>query len=147
MSRNRHVSPLIKYSLSPDRNRRRVTTISAETPVYSGSMRVKLTSAKPVGGRVLVPLKMTSAILSPRSMRALCSPRTQLTESDKLDFPHPFGPTMAATPSANSKRVRSANDLNPSSSTFFSLNNLHSSCSTLDDLSSSILIQGIPGII
>src|SRR5579859_2347529 len=98
-------------------------------------MSVRLTSARPVGGRVPVPLKMTSAIRSPRNMRALCSPSTQLMASDKLDLPHPLGPTTAATPSANSRRVRSAKDLNPSISTFFSLYNLDSSRSVPDVLS------------
>src|SRR5579863_10485713 len=112
------------------------TSVSAGAATYSGSIRVRLTSARPVGGRVPVPLKMTSAIRSPRNMRALCSPSTQLMASDKLDFPHPLGPTTAATPSANSRRVRSAKDLNPSISTFFSLYNLDSSRSVLDVLSS-----------
>ena len=80
-----------------------------------------------MGGRVPVPLKITSAIRSPRSSRALCSPRTQLMASDKFDFPHPFGPTIPAIPSPISRRVRSAKDLNPSNSSFFSLNNLVSS--------------------
>ena len=72
-----------------------------------------------------MPLKMTSAIRSPRKLLALCSPRTQETASERLDLPHPFGPTMAATPSANSSRERSPNDLKPSSSSFFSLYKLH----------------------
>ncbi len=160
ISRSRQVSPLIKYSLSPDRNRRRVTTISPERVcnrsvgaapvplpfpwplslplplpgegskprdgsgsvwVYSGSIRVRLTSAMPVAGRALVPLNTTSIMRSPRSDLALCSPSTQLMASDRLDLPQPFGPTIAAMPSANSSRVRSANDLKPRSSTRFSL--------------------------
>ena len=58
-----------------------------------------LTSAIPVGGRVPVPLKITSAMRSPRSRRALCSPSTQVMASERLDFPQPFGPTTAAMPS------------------------------------------------
>src|SRR5271165_2679395 len=93
--------------------------------LYSGFTRVILTSAIPVGGRVPVPLKITSAMRSPRSRRALCSPSTQVMASERLDFPQPFGPTTAATPSANSSRERSAKDLKPSNSSFFSLYKLH----------------------
>src|SRR5271167_467941 len=171
-SRRRQTSPLSRYSLSPERKRRRVTVTSpvrcgsaarcpgclplasapclaappwvsailldasvspADTSLsedtgssgastYSGSTSVMLTSAMLVAGRVPVPLKMTSAMRSPRSIRALCSPSTQLIESDRFDLPHPLGPTMAAVPSPNSRRVRSAKDLKPSSSTRLSLN-------------------------
>ena len=88
-------------------------------------MSVMLTSAMPVGGLVPVPLKMTSAMRSPRRLRALCSPSTQETASERLDLPQPFGPTIAATPSANSSRDRSPKDLKPSNSSFFSLYKLH----------------------
>ena len=40
---------------------------------------------------------MTSSIFSPRSARALCSPRAQATASLMLDLPHPLGPTTAVT--------------------------------------------------
>ena len=99
--------------------------------MYSGSIKVTLASAIPVGGRVPVPLKITSAMRSPRRLRALCSPSTQLMASAKFDFPHPFGPTTATVPSPNSRRVRSANDLKPSSSIFFNLNKLEPSCQRL----------------
>jgi hypothetical protein len=73
-----------------------------------------LTSAKPSGKRVLVPLKMTSSILPPRRDLALCSPSTQAMASDILLFPHPFGPTIAATPiPSKTTSVLSANDLKP----------------------------------
>src|SRR5579875_3850355 len=157
MSRKRHSSPFRRYSLSPERNRRRVTLISppgncrffgeAFSPWFSASdtgcgspcravsripitlsnssaqlpgasslsARVMLTSAMPVGGRVPVPLKITSAIL--------CSPSTQLTASARLDFPHPLGPSMAAVLPSQVKRVRSAKDLKPSNSISLSFSN------------------------
>ena len=56
------------------------------------------TSAMLNGLRESVPLKMTSAISSPRKALADCSPRTQRMASETLDLPQPFGPTMAVTP-------------------------------------------------
>src|SRR5260370_42286655 len=83
---------------------------------------VSVTSAMPVGLRVLVPLKITSAMRSPRIDLADCSPSTQLMASLTLDFPHPFGPTIAAIPPpVKFMGVRSQNDLNPTISTFLSL--------------------------
>src|SRR5580658_1224758 len=79
---------------------------------------VSVTSAMPVGLRSRVPLKMTSAIRSPRNDLADCSPSTQLMASLTLDLPHPFGPTIAATPPPGKfMLVRSQNDLNPTMST------------------------------
>ena len=43
-----------------------------------------LTSAIPVGGRVPVPLKITSDMRSPRRERALCSPSTQVMASEMI---------------------------------------------------------------
>src|SRR5947208_13462558 len=80
------------------------------------SVKVRETSAKPTGLRVSLPLKITSAISSPRNDLADCSPSTQRTASSTLDFPQPFGPTIAVTPSWKLRRVLSANDLKPSSS-------------------------------
>ena len=60
--------------------------------------RVRTTSAKPVGLRVCVPLKITPSILSVRSDLALCSPTTQLMASAMLLLPQPFGPTIAVIP-------------------------------------------------
>src|SRR5205814_4727721 len=79
------------------------------------SVNVSETSANPTGLRVSAPLKITSAISSPRSDLADCSPRAQRTASSTLDFPQPFGPTIAVTPSWILKRVLSANDLKPHS--------------------------------
>ena len=101
-------------------------SVLAAASVYSGSTRVMLASAMLIAGRLPVPLKITSAMRSPRSDFALCSPSTQLIASEMFDLPQPFGPTMATVPSPNSSRVRSAKDLNPSSSIRFNLNNLHS---------------------
>ena len=75
----------------------------------------------PVGWRSRVPLKITSCMLPPRRLLADCSPNTQLIASLIFDFPQPFGPTMAVMPPPlNSTSERSQNDLNPTSSTFFS---------------------------
>src|SRR5688572_26588601 len=67
----------------------------------------------PRGLRCSAPLKMTSSIVPPRRDLALCSPSTQVMASDRLLLPHPFGPTMAVIPPANSTRTGSTNDLNP----------------------------------
>src|SRR4029450_4325249 len=74
------------------------------------------TSANPTGLRVSLPLKITSAISSPRSDLADCSPSAQRTASSTLDFPQPFGPIMAVMPWWKLKIVLSANDLKPRSS-------------------------------
>jgi len=59
---------------------------------------VIVTSASPIGGRFVVPLKMQSAIRSARRDLWLCSPNTQLMASTTFDFPQPFGPTMQVVP-------------------------------------------------
>src|SRR6202011_1708809 len=88
----------------------------------SASSIVIVTSANPIGGRLVVPLKMQSAIRSARSDLWLCSPSTQEIASTTFDFPHPFGPTMQVVPvPLNVTTVRSQNDLNPVISTFRSL--------------------------
>src|SRR5229473_7943845 len=88
----------------------------------SASSIVIVTSANPIGGRFVVPLKMQSAIRSARSDLWLCSPSTQEMASTTLDFPHPFGPTMQVVPvPLNVTTVRSQNDLKPTISTFRSL--------------------------
>src|SRR5215471_11383611 len=76
------------------------------------------TSAIPIGFRPSVPLKMTSAISPPRSALADCSPSTHRMASDTLDFPHPFGPTMAVTPGWKFSDVLSAKDLKPNTVKF-----------------------------
>src|SRR3954469_11703453 len=74
------------------------------------------TSVTLTGRRADEPWKITSSILPPRKSLADCSPRTQRTESDTLDLPQPFGPTMAVTPSSKVSVTVSAKDLKPDSS-------------------------------
>src|ERR1051326_5666856 len=87
-------------------------------------MRVRETSAIPVGLRSRVPAKITSSMRTPRRLLADCSPSTQEMESAILDFPHPLGPTTAAMPSpGNLSSVRSQKDLKPRICSFLSLSN------------------------
>src|SRR5881227_2689015 len=118
MSFKRHGVLLRRYSELPSRYTRRVTRTSCQSTFNSDaqSVNVKETSAKLSGLRLSVPLKMTSAISPPRSDLADCSPSTHLIASSKLYLPQPFGPTIAVTPSWKLKRVLSANDLKPKSS-------------------------------
>src|SRR3954468_5462083 len=74
---------------------------------------VRLTSARPSGGRPAVPAKMTSSILPPRRLLAPCSPITQLKASTTLDLPDPFGPTTQVMPGSRRSVVAEANDLKP----------------------------------
>src|SRR6266446_4026421 len=91
----------------------------------SGSSMVMVTSASPSGGRLVVPLKMQSAIGSARSDLWLCSPRTQEMASTTLDLPQPFGPTIHVVPDPlNVTTVRSQNDLKPTISTFRSFSKM-----------------------
>src|SRR5271157_625159 len=91
----------------------------------SGSSIVMVTSAMPRGGRLVVPLKMQSAMRSARRDLWLCSPSTQLMASTTFDFPQPFGPTMQVVPvPLKVTTVRSQNDLKPTISTLRSLSKL-----------------------
>src|SRR5947207_1009090 len=56
---------------------------------------------------------MTSSILSPRRLLALCSPITHVIASATLLLPHPLGPTIAVTPLSKASSDRSENDLKP----------------------------------
>src|SRR6185295_3351390 len=76
-------------------------------------LKRRRTSAAAVGLRASLPLKMTSSILSPRRLFALCSPITQVIASATLLLPHPLGPTMAVTPLSKASSDRSENDLKP----------------------------------
>jgi hypothetical protein len=115
MSSRRHESPLISYSLSPDRYIRRVM----ETSVYSIGRAlselsiVRVTSARPNGARPAVPAKMTSSILPPRNAFAPCSPSTQAMASTTLDLPDPLGPTTQVIPGSSFNVVAEAKDLKP----------------------------------
>src|SRR4029079_17692220 len=73
----------------------------------------------PAARRAGDPWKMPPSSSPPRSARALCSPSTQRTASETLDFPQPFGPTMAVTPGWKFRDVLSAKDLKPRTVKFF----------------------------
>src|SRR3979490_2750128 len=74
---------------------------------------VRMTSARPRGGRLGVPAKPTSSILPPRSDLAPCSPITQARASTTLDLPEPLGPTMQVMPGSRRIVVAEAKDLKP----------------------------------
>src|SRR6201997_2215489 len=74
---------------------------------------VSVTSARPSGGREVVPAKTTSSILPPRSDLTPCSPITQDRASTTLDLPEPFGPTTQVMPGSRRSVVAEANDLKP----------------------------------
>ncbi len=74
---------------------------------------VRLTWARPNGGRDEVPAKITSSIEVPRRFFAPCSPITQVRASTMLDLPEPFGPTTAVMPGSKRSVVAEANDLKP----------------------------------
>src|SRR5918911_5613753 len=76
---------------------------------------VRLTSARPRGGRPDVPAKITSSILPPRRLFAPCSPMTQLSASTTFDLPDPFGPTTQVMPGSSRRVVADAKDLKPRS--------------------------------
>src|SRR6202047_4511012 len=81
-----------------------------------------VTSAIPKGGRLVVPLKMQSAMRSARRDLWLCSPSTQEMASTTLDLPQPLGPTMQVVPlPLKVTTVRSQKDLKPTISTLRSL--------------------------
>src|SRR5579863_7115598 len=74
---------------------------------------VRVTSARPSGGREAVPAKTTSSILPPRRLLAPCAPITQANASPMFDLPDPFGPTTQVIPGSNRSEVAEAKDLNP----------------------------------
>src|SRR4051794_12267528 len=117
MSRSRALSPLISYSLLPSRNIRRVidTSVKSIGSALSVLSMVRVTSARPSGGRPAVPAKITSSILPPRSALAPCSPSTQAMASTTLLLPEPFGPTTAVMPGSKRSVVAEAKDLKPRS--------------------------------
>src|ERR1700733_13805224 len=103
------------YSLCPDRNIRRLIVTSAYSMGSAPSLlsMVSVTSARPSGGREVVPAKTTSSILPPRSDFAPCSPITQERASTTLDLPDPLGPTTQVMPGSRRSVVADANDLKP----------------------------------
>ena len=64
MSRSRHGTPLIAYSLSPERKRVRliVTSVKSMGSIPDVLSIVSETSARPRAGRLVEPAKMTSSI-------------------------------------------------------------------------------------
>ena len=68
-----------------------------------------------MGWREREPLKITSAIASPRNCLAERSPITQRTASTMLDLPQPLGPTMALRLPGKGIVVGSTKDLKPES--------------------------------
>src|ERR1700750_457090 len=76
---------------------------------------VSVTSARPSGGREVVPAKTTASILPPRSDLAPGSPMTQDRASTTLDLPEPLGPTTQVMPGSRRSVVAEANDLKPRS--------------------------------
>src|SRR5580700_1962742 len=103
------------YSLCPDLNISRLIVTSAYSMGRAPSLlsMVSVTSARPSGGREVVPAKTTSSILPPRSDLTPCSPITQDSASTMLDLPEPFGPTTQVMPGSRRREVAEAKDLNP----------------------------------
>ena len=122
ISLSRTTRSLSRYWLSPLRKTRRpmVSSPSSAWGKEGSVSSTRETSAMPRGLRSDEPLKITSSMVSPRRLLALCSPRTQVMASERFDLPHPFGPTMAVMPPANWRSVGSTKDLNPDSSRRFS---------------------------
>src|SRR5512145_3418961 len=73
------------------------------------------TEACPTGLRDPDPLKITSAIESPRRCFAEISPMTQRTASMMFDLPQPLGPTTPTRFVGKPTEVGSTNDLKPAS--------------------------------
>jgi hypothetical protein len=115
MSFNRQSVLFKKYSLSPERNTRRVivTSLYSEGRIPFVFSMVMETSATFNGLRDFVPLKITSSILSDRSVVGRCSPNTQRIASTTFVLPQPFGPTIAVSPWSNDRFTFWANDLKP----------------------------------
>ena len=111
----RQLLPLISYSLAPSRNIRRVIDTSEYSigSALSELSIVTVTSARPSGARDDVPAKMTSSILPPRRLLALCSPITQVSASTTFDLPDPLGPTTQVMPGSKRRVVGEAKDLKP----------------------------------
>src|SRR3990167_7747162 len=91
----------------------------SEYPAYSPPARpselsnTSSTEALPMGLRALEPLKMTSAMESPRRRVAEDSPITQRTASMMFDLPQPLGPTTATKLLGRGKVMGSTKDLKP----------------------------------
>src|SRR5512145_1925116 len=120
MSLRRQRAPLIRYTEVPSRDTRRLSETSlklAYCPPIAPSLLSNTSSieAVPTGLRALEPLKMTSAIESPRRCLAEISPITQRTASMTFDLPQPLGPTTPTRLLGKLMPVGSTKDLNPAS--------------------------------
>ncbi|MNY00034.1 hypothetical protein D3C86_1325130 [compost metagenome] len=115
ISFKRHFTSFNRYSLSPFLNNLRVTVtvVNAVGSTFLLLSNVSDTSAKFAALRFFVPLKMIFSIFSERSIRVLCSPKTQRIASTTFDFPQPLGPTIAVTPSLKLMVILSPKLLNP----------------------------------
>ena len=111
----------MRYSLSPERYSLREMATSSFSYGRARSLLsiVSCTCAYPCGFRACVPPKITSSIFPPRSVLEDCSPIAHLIASEILDFPEPFGPTIAVTSFSNVILVLSGKDLNPCNSSAF----------------------------
>ena len=90
--------------------------------IFSVLSKTKETSEKDCAGLFSVPLKITSCMLDPRKVFALCSPITQRIASATLLFPQPLGPTIPVTPDSKLTTILSAKDLNPCISILLNFN-------------------------
>ena len=114
-SSRRQGTSLMAYSLSPVRKsvRRTVTSLNSMPSRPAELSMVRLTSARPRGGRDAVPAKITSSIFWLRTALGAWAPSTHAMASTTLDLPDPLGPTTTVTPGSSSSVVASANDLKP----------------------------------
>src|SRR5690349_13762826 len=83
--------------------------------VPSALSKVSSIIARPAGLRVLLPLKITSSIVSLRSCFMLDSPSTQRTASMMFDLPQPLGPTIEVRFEGSGSDDGSTKDLKPAS--------------------------------
>src|SRR3954465_14524751 len=136
-SLRRTTLPLRRYCPSPPRKTRRPMVMRpSSAPGKERSVRrVRMHSAIPSGLRVSEPLKMTSSMLPPRRLLALCSPSAQVIDSERLLLPQPLGPTMAVTPPAKRTSTGSTKDLKPETSrrSTFSMGSLRSDRGSLSE--------------
>ena len=125
MSSRRQGTPLMAYSLSPERNSVRVivTSVNSMGSRPAELSMVRATSARPRAGRLAVPAKMTSSIFWERTTLGAWAPSTQPMASTTLDLPLPLGPTTTVTPGSRSSAVASAKDLKP-----FMVSDLRNTC-------------------
>ncbi|OQC27873.1 MAG: hypothetical protein BWX71_01141 [Deltaproteobacteria bacterium ADurb.Bin072] len=118
MSLSRHLTLLMRYSLSPVRKSRLVTeTCSNPSSVFGNEPPSRTNSretlASEPGPASWVPENITSFMADALRDLADCSPRAHLTASMMLLLPHPLGPAMQVTPLDTARVVFFAIDLKP----------------------------------